>query len=188
MKSSKALNPHTVPHTSMAMAKPPSPSHFLYVPAGSMASRRDIEQSSYCTTPALSQGERTPPCGQATYHPEDELSLDDALRERLLKDKTHGGLEHVVLLEPNERKENTTTMKEINVEQVGISAKDRADTINARASSSSSPGHSQRETEAGGKEQPDTDTDTNAKAHFKGSIVQSASIDIISIPPDQNAR
>ncbi|KAJ9244632.1 hypothetical protein DTO207G8_2303 [Paecilomyces variotii] len=95
------------------MAKPPSPPHFLYVPASSMASRRDIEQSSYSTTPALSQGAHTPPSGQMTYYlPEEELAaVDDVLRAKLI----HGGLERVVLLEAND----ATTPKEINVEQSG---------------------------------------------------------------------
>ncbi|KAJ9391952.1 hypothetical protein DTO063F5_711 [Paecilomyces variotii] len=95
------------------MAKPPSPPHFLYVPASSMASRRDIEQSSYSTTPALSQGAHTPPSGQMTYYlPEEELAaVDDVLRAKLY----HGGLERVVLLEAND----ATTPKEINVEQSG---------------------------------------------------------------------
>ncbi|KAJ9295561.1 hypothetical protein DTO271G3_6017 [Paecilomyces variotii] len=99
----------------MTMAKPPSPPPFLYVPSSSMASRRDIEQSSYSTTPALSQGARTPPSGQVTYLPEEELAtINDALRAKLFKDKIHAGLERVVLLEANDE-----TAKEINVEQSG---------------------------------------------------------------------
>ncbi|GAE00093.1 hypothetical protein PVAR5_8828 [Paecilomyces variotii No. 5] len=182
MKSSKALEHHTVPYTPMAKAKPSSPSHFLYVPACSMASRRDIEQSSYCTTPALSQGERTPPCGQATYSPEDELcAVNDALREKLLNEKTHGGLERVVLLETNEQK--NTTIKEIDVEKAGVSAKDSGNNTTACDSSSSpSPGRGQEETKAE-KKHPDRDTDT--KSQSKGSTVQRAPIDIIS---DQNVR
>ncbi|RWQ96107.1 hypothetical protein C8Q69DRAFT_463972, partial [Paecilomyces variotii] len=124
MKSSKPLKPHRdrVAHPPMMMmAKPPSPPHFLYVPASSMASRRDIEQSSYSTTPALSQGAHTPPSGQMTYYlPEEELAaVDDVLRAKLFKDMIHGGLERVVLLEANEATTTTTTTKEINVEQSG---------------------------------------------------------------------
>ncbi|KAJ9268360.1 hypothetical protein DTO212C5_5512 [Paecilomyces variotii] len=140
------------------MAKPPSPPHFLYVPASSMASRRDIEQSSYSTTPALSQGAHTPPSGQMTYYlPEEELvAVDDVLRAKLY----HGGLERVVLLEAND----ATTPKEINVEQggSGIYAENRDD-----SHPSSTPRPSQEEVdaeaEADGKKKPDT------KEQLKGS-------------------
>ncbi|KAJ9268008.1 hypothetical protein DTO021C3_3456 [Paecilomyces variotii] len=145
------------------MAKPPSPPHFLYVPASSMASRRDIEQSSYSTTPALSQGAHTPPSGQMTYYlPEEELAaVDDVLRAKLI----HGGLERVVLLEAND----ATTPKEINVEQSGggdISSENHNDTI-IPTHPSPSPRPSQEEVEAeaeaDGKKKPDT------KEQLKGS-------------------
>ncbi|KAJ9196060.1 hypothetical protein DTO021D3_3430 [Paecilomyces variotii] len=147
------------------MAKPPSPPHFLYVPASSMASRRDIEQSSYSTTPALSQGAHTPPSGQMTYYlPEEELAaVDDVLRAKLI----HGGLERVVLLEAND----ATTPKEINVEQSGgggdISSENHNDIIIPTHPSPSPRLASQEEVEAeaeaDGKKKPDT------KEQLKGS-------------------
>lgn len=168
MKSSKPLKPHKVPRPPMMMmAKPPSPPHFLYVPASSMASRRDIEQSSYSTTPALSQGAHTPPSGQMTYYlPEEELAaVDDVLRAKLI----HGGLERVVLLEAND----ATTTKEINVERSGggggggdISSENRNDTI-IRTHPSPSPRPSQEEAEA--EAEPDRKKKPDTKEQLKGS-------------------
>jgi len=63
---------------------------YTYIPAGSLASRMTIEQSSYTTTPSLSPGERTPPSGQATYkrHALSEDNIDAIHKALLLNQET----------------------------------------------------------------------------------------------------
>lgn len=173
--SSQTIKPQTLNHpNNPPSAKPPSPSHFLYVPACSRASRRDIEESSYDTTPDLSEGEETPPCGQMTYLPGEELSseedlgaVDAALRRKILKDrhkrkhktKNHGGLERVVLLEADDEE-----AKEVKVGKEEAKRGDHEEITTY----SPAPGPGQKETESLG-----------AKKHVKGSMIQRASIDIV---------
>ncbi|OJJ31443.1 hypothetical protein ASPWEDRAFT_45368 [Aspergillus wentii DTO 134E9] len=76
-------------------------SHFTYIPAGALASRRIIEESSYRTTPAQSSQDKTPPCGEATYKhsigEKETEAINAALRNRTnaeaLEDQAAGGCE-----------------------------------------------------------------------------------------------